>query len=69
MPEMDGYAVAKYLREKGFAQPLIAITARGELTDDKQIKMAGFDKIVLKPLNLSEVLNAIDELLSKSAHS
>jgi two-component system chemotaxis sensor kinase CheA len=68
MPEMDGYAVAKYLREKGFTQPLIAITARGELSDDKQIKMSGFDKIILKPLNLSEVLNAIDELLSKSAH-
>jgi two-component system chemotaxis sensor kinase CheA len=69
MPEVDGFALARYLREKGFDQPIIAITGRGEITDDKQIKMAGFDRLVLKPLNLSEVLNAMDELLSKSTHN
>jgi two-component system chemotaxis sensor kinase CheA len=69
MPEVDGYALARYLREKGFNQPIIAVTARGEFTDEKQIKMAGFDRLILKPLNLSEVLNAMDELLSKSTHS
>lgn len=69
MPEIDGYALVKYLREKGFNQPVIAITARGEITDDKQLKMAGFDKLILKPINLGEMLNALDELLSKSAHS
>ena len=69
MPEVDGYALARYFREKGFNQPIIAITARGEMIDDKQIKLAGFNRLVLKPLNLSEVLNAMDELLSKSTHS
>jgi two-component system chemotaxis sensor kinase CheA len=69
MPEIDGFSLAKYLREKGFKQPIIAITARGEITDDKQIKMAGFDKLIVKPINLSEVLNVLDELLSKSAYS
>jgi len=34
MPEIDGYALVKYLREKGFNQPVIAITARGEITDE-----------------------------------
>jgi two-component system chemotaxis sensor kinase CheA len=66
MPEIDGYALAKYLRESEFKKPLIAITARGETADEKQLKMAGFDKLVLKPINLSEILNIIDELSSKS---
>ncbi|MDY6821250.1 MAG: response regulator [Deferribacterota bacterium] len=69
LPEIDGYELAKRLREKGLDQPFIAITVRGDIADEKQVKMAGFNKLVLKPINMNEILNTIDDLLSQRSSS
>ncbi len=36
MPDMDGYEVAKALREKGFTKPIIAISGRSEISERKK---------------------------------
>jgi len=69
MPEMDGYEVAKALREKGFDKPIIAISGRSEISERKKISAAGIDAFMLKPLNLQTLLDKIDELMANSSSS
>jgi two-component system chemotaxis sensor kinase CheA len=67
MPEMDGYDVAKSLREKGFEKPIIAVSGRSEISERKKISAAGIDAFMLKPLNLQTMLDKIDELMANSS--
>jgi len=69
MPEMDGYEVAKALREKGFEKPIIAISGRSEISERKKITAAGIDAFMLKPLNLQTLLDKIDELMANADNS
>jgi two-component system chemotaxis sensor kinase CheA len=67
MPEMDGYEVAKALREKGYEKPIIAVSGRSEISERKKISAAGIDAFLLKPLNLQTLLDKIDELMANSS--
>jgi len=69
MPVMDGYEVAKALREKGFEKPIIAVSGRSEISERKKISAAGIDAFLLKPLNLQLLLDKIDELMANSSNS
>jgi len=69
MPVMDGYEVAKNLREKGFDKPIIAISGRSEISERKKISAAGIDAFLLKPLNLQTLLDKIDELMANTRNS
>lgn len=63
MPEIDGYGVARVLRQAPWAASLrlIALTGRG-LDDDKQrTRAAGFDHHLTKPVNPE----TLEELLSR----
>lgn len=67
MPEMDGVNVAKKIREisKNSEVRLIAYTADAMLADVAYLKSAGFDDVLLKPLNRAALLNALDILEEK----
>ncbi len=69
MPDMDGYEVAKNLREKGYENPIIAASGRSDISERKKISAAGIDAFLLKPLNLQMLLDKIDELMANSARS
>lgn len=69
MPDMDGYDVAKGLREKGYENPIIAISGRSEISERKKISAAGIDAFLLKPLSLQTLLDKIDELMANTANS
>lgn len=66
LPGMDGFQVLKALRAKGFDQPVLILTARGEEAD----KVRGFrldaDQYVTKPFGLLELLERVRALLRKS---
>lgn len=68
MPEMDGYEVAKALREKGYEKPILAISGRSEISERKKISAAGIDAFLLKPLNLQALLDKIDELMANTGN-
>jgi len=59
LPEMDGYEVARRLRQSPqIPDPLlIAITGYGQADDRNRSKAAGFDHHLVKPVDLAEVLN------------
>lgn len=70
MPDMDGFRLAKSIREKNMDIPIIAVSARSEPSDRKKISASGINAFVMKPLNQQQILDKIDELVSqKNAES
>ena len=63
LPGLDGYAVARRLR--GQVGLLVAATGFGQEEDRRRCREAGFDRFLLKPLDLGE----LQRVLSSSVHS
>jgi CheY-like chemotaxis protein len=59
MPFMDGYAVARALRAEAALQrmKIVALTAWGDQSARDQTKAAGFDLHLVKPAQLSELID------------
>lgn len=55
MPEMDGLAATKILREKGVTLPIIALTAHAMTTDKDKCLAAGMNKFVAKPIRAKDI--------------
>lgn len=66
MPKMDGYSLAKTLRECGDNTPILMVTAK-QLPEDK-IKgfRSGTDDYMVKPVNEEEMLMRIKALLRRA---
>ncbi len=63
LPEMDGYEIAKRLREEHGDKKLLLIAVTGYQSDAARLKEAGFDQHLIKPPNprkLSAVIAAWD---------
>jgi len=58
MPELDGFALANFLREQGAAVPVIAMTAHATDDDYRRCAQVGTAEVVLKPLSI-DVLDAV----------
>jgi signal transduction histidine kinase/CheY-like chemotaxis protein len=59
MPQLSGYEVAKRLRANNTAVLLIAITGWGRSSDRAKSAEAGFDHHLTKPVDYSELANAL----------
>ena len=68
MPEMNGYELATALRSLTDynATPLIAVTGYSEYDDRGRAVSAGFDVHLTKPIEPTQLLNLMSELLSQS---
>jgi two-component system, sensor histidine kinase len=64
LPGLDGYEVARRLRERDEAQPyhLIALTGYGQPKDRAKALAAGFDMHLVKPVDPSELRRILLEL-------
>ncbi|MEN4918957.1 ATP-binding protein [Achromobacter spanius] len=66
MPEMDGYGFARALRAQGYTRPIVGITASAFTDDLRRCTEAGMTSVLLKPLPLSalrEALIALKEVI------
>lgn len=59
MPEMDGDEAARILRERGFAGPIIGLTAAAIGEEVDRLSKAGVDLVLYKPVDMA----AVHELL------
>jgi len=52
LPVMDGYELARRLRDEVGAMRLIAVTGYGQLADRERVHVAGFEAHIVKPVDL-----------------
>ena len=67
MPEMNGYELAESLRQSSnySLTPMIAVTGYTEFDDRGRSLRAGFNAHLTKPINPSQLLDLIGELLAE----
>lgn len=70
MPELDGYALVRHIREiehaHGLARmPVVGITASTRAEDEQIAKNAGMDACLVKPTGLEMLSNCLERLLSQ----
>ena len=65
MPEMNGYELAQSLRAAASyrSTPMIAVTGYTEYDDRGRSLRAGFDAHLTKPINPSQLLDLVNNLL------
>lgn len=68
LPGMDGTAAMKILKSYAGAQhtPIIALTAFAMKGDRKRLIAEGFDGYVAKPIDIKEILQVIEDYLSRT---
>jgi signal transduction histidine kinase/DNA-binding response OmpR family regulator len=64
MPEMSGWEVAKYVKERNPKVPVILITGWGAQLDDEKAKESGVSRILSKPFTIDDILRAASEALA-----
>ncbi len=66
LPDMDGYAVTKKIREEQKV-PIIALTAHADKQDREDCLKSGMDAILIKPLFKEKALNVLSTFIPNSA--
>ena len=65
LPDIDGYAVGRELRQRlGASVRLVAVTGYGQPRDRARSEDAGFDAHVLKPVDPAELVDLVQRLSS-----
>jgi DNA-binding response OmpR family regulator len=64
---MDGFRVLRTVRQRGFDEPVLILTARGEESDKVMGFRQGADDYVTKPFGVLELLARVDVLLRRAA--
>jgi two-component system, OmpR family, alkaline phosphatase synthesis response regulator PhoP len=65
LPEVDGFAVCRTLREEGNTTPVLFLTARGDPADRIRGLEAGGDDYLAKPFHLQEFLLRVRAILKR----
>lgn len=66
MPEIDGYELAKTIREINSTIPILFMTARDDFVSKQKGFAAGIDDYMIKPINLEELVWRIQALLRRA---
>jgi two-component system capsular synthesis sensor histidine kinase RcsC len=69
MPNMNGYELAQELRGRGFKMPILAVTATALASERTQCKQVGISDLLLKPLSLETLREALLQHLPRASHS
>ncbi len=65
LPRLDGFAVCAELRRRGHAEPILMLTAKGQIEDRVTGLDAGADDYLVKPFSTEELLARVRALLRR----
>lgn len=63
MPGMNGIETTKYLRELGYKQPIVALTANAVAKQADMFVKNGFDDFIAKPIDIRQLGNVLNRLV------
>ena len=66
MPKLDGFAVCKELRRLGHTEPILMLTAKGQIEDRVLGLDVGADDYLVKPFSTDELLARVRALLRRT---
>lgn len=66
MPSMDGYALAKAIRERNATIPILFVSAKDKYEDKQQGFKLGIDDYMVKPIDIDELLLRVSALLRRA---
>ena len=63
MPEMDGIEATKKIREAGYKEPIVALTANAVIGQADVFLSNGFDDFIAKPIDTRQLNNILNRLI------
>ena len=66
MPAIDGYELTESLRDAGYMMPILMITVKDSLADNKKGFLLGVDDYMTKPVDMEELVLRVTALLRRS---
>jgi PAS domain S-box-containing protein len=63
MPVMDGFTATRALRDRGFAAPILALTANAMKGFEREIEESGFSGFLTKPVDIDAMLAELAQRL------
>jgi HPt (histidine-containing phosphotransfer) domain-containing protein len=63
MPHMDGIETTKAIREMGYLQPIIALTANAVTGQAEMFLSSGFDDFISKPIDIRQLNMVLNKLI------
>lgn len=66
MPNMDGYQLARELRDAEYTIPILMITAKNQFEDMEKGFRAGTDDYMVKPISMRELVLRVKALLRRA---
>ena len=63
MPKMDGVEAAKLIRDMGYTQPIVALTANAVVGQAEMFMHNGFDGFIPKPIDLRQLNVMLNKLI------
>jgi PAS domain S-box-containing protein len=63
MPKMDGIEAVKIIREMGYTQPVIALTANAIVGQAEVFMQNGFDGFISKPIDIRQINATLNKLV------
>ncbi|MCL2441057.1 MAG: response regulator [Treponema sp.] len=63
MPEMDGIETVKHLRELGYKEPIVVLTANAVTGQEDMFLKNGFDDFISKPIDMRQLNSILNKLI------